>query len=128
MQTRLLNQTHRWLLALAGVGLLAGCAQLPQAQPDNQWQATESDSQGLPQPVQQFLDGATEQSTQAFDESPWGKQAEVTVQQHYFAGSGRPCVRLKVSTAQARSETAIACHQNDQWVSVRPVTQLVNAQ
>ncbi|NWO04306.1 MAG: hypothetical protein HLX50_00950 [Alteromonadaceae bacterium] len=121
-------KTPRWLAALAVAGLLAGCASTAQQQttPAEQWHSTTSESSQLPQNIQAFLQQAPEQGTAVFEQSPWGKQAELRIESRYFAGSGRECVRLHVAPASKRGQAAIACKQNSQWVPVRPVTQLLN--
>ena len=139
MHIRCINITPRWLAALACAGMLTGCAQMPSAQPTSQWQSTDALFSSIQPELQQFLGqagaqnagapgGPGEQSTAMFEQTPWGKQTEVTIQSRYYAGSGRQCLRLLVAPAAAGARIAIACQQNDQWVPVRPVTQLLNAQ
>jgi len=131
-----INITPRWLAALACAGVLSGCAQMPNAQPTSQWQSPSIISSSIQPELQQFLGqagaqnagGPGGQSTAMFAQTPWGKQAEVTIQSRYYAGSGRQCLRLLVAPAALGARIAIACQQNDQWVPVRPVTQLLNAQ
>ena len=118
----------RWLAALACAGVLTGCAQMPSAQPASQWQSPDIIPSSIQPELQQFLRDANEQNVAIFDQTPWGKQAEVTIQNRYYAGSGRQCLRLQVAPAALGARIAIACQQNDQWVPVRPVTQLLNAQ
>jgi len=139
MHIRCINITPRWLAALACAGMLTGCAQMPNAQPTSQWQSTDAISSRIQPELQRFLRqasaqnagapaGSGEQSTAMFAQTPWGKQTEVTIQSRYYAGSGRQCLRLLVAPAALGARIAIACQQNDQWVPVRPVTQLLNAQ
>ena len=136
MHIRCINITPRWLAALACAGMLTGCAQAPSAQPTSQWQSTDVISNSIQPELQQFLGQASEQNAEApgeqstamFEHTPWGKQTEVTIQSRYYAGSGRQCLRLLVAPAALGARIAIACQQNDQWVPVRPVTQLLNAQ
>jgi hypothetical protein len=136
MHIRCINITPRWLAALACAGMLTGCAQTPSAQPTSQWQSTDAIFSSIQPELQQFLGQASEQnagapgqqSTAMFAQTPWGKQTEVTIQSRYYAGSGRQCLRLLVAPAASGARIAIACQQNDQWVPVRPVTQLLNAQ
>jgi len=136
MHIRCINITPRWLAALACAGMLTGCAQMPSAQPTSQWQSTDAIFSSIQPELQQFLGqagaqnagGPGEQSTAMFAQTPWGKQTEVTIQSRYYAGSGRQCLRLLVAPAASGTRIAIACQQNDQWVPVRPVTQLLNAQ
>jgi hypothetical protein len=131
-----INITPRWLAVLACAGVLTGCAQMPNAQPTSQWQSTDAIFSSIQPELQQFLGQAGAQnagapggqSTAMFAQTPWGKQAEVTIQNRYYAGSGRQCLRLQVAPAASGARIAIACQQNDQWVPVRPVTQLLNAQ
>jgi hypothetical protein len=101
---------------------------MPGAQSTSQWQSADAWPGNLSPELQQFLQKASERSTRLFEQTPWGKQTEVTIQSRYYAGSGRQCLRLLVAPAAAGARIAIACQQNDQWVPVRPVTQLLNAQ
>jgi hypothetical protein len=127
MQSRCFNITSRLLAALACVGVLAGCAQSGSVS-QAQWQAPATTSAAAMAPeLHQFLSNATAQSTAFFEQTPWGHQAEVLVHERYFSGSGRECLRLQVTPAAVPTQVAIACGQNGQWVSVRPVTQLLNA-
>ena len=130
MQTRLPTFSPRWLAALALAGVLTGCAHTPgsNARSGDQWHSTTTQNSQIPANVQAFLRKGTEQSTAVFEQTPWGGQAELRIESRYFAGSGRECVRLHVAPAGGSSKTAIACNQNNQWVSVRPVTQLLNIQ
>lgn len=127
MQTPFFTTTSRFLATLVCVGALAGCATSsdPSA---NQWHSQAPESSYLSAELQQFFNNSAEQASAYFDQTPWGNHADVIVQSQYFAGSGRECLRLQVIPAAQTAKTAIACQQNSQWVSVRPVTQLLNAQ
>ena len=126
MQSRYFTTIPRLLASLVCVGTLAGCVQPANLQP--QWQSANTTSAKLVSPeLDQFLSNATAQSTAFFEQTPWGHQAEVLVQERYFSGSGHDCLRLQVTPAAVPTQVAIACDQNGQWVSVRPVTQLLNA-
>jgi hypothetical protein len=128
MQNRYFTSFPRLLTMLACVGSLAGCVQPANLQPQTQWQSTaKTSAEQISPELKQFLQTAGDQSTAFFEQTPWGHQTEVTVQSRYYAGSGRECLRLQVTPAAVPTQVAIACDQNGQWVSVRPVTQLLNA-
>ena len=130
MHTRFFPKTPSWLMAMAMAGLLTGCASTAgqNHRSAQQWHSTTNENGHIPQNIQTFLSEGAEQSAAVFKQTPWGKQAELRIESRYFAGSGRQCVRLNVAPVGESPKTAIACNQNRQWVSVRPVTQLVNIQ
>jgi hypothetical protein len=133
MQTRCFKNVPRVILAIAFASVVSACAHTPGARSSNQWQSTAAVSSSMQPELQQFLQNASGQSTDFFELTPWGENAEVTVQSRYYAGSGRECLRLQVtpetnSIRATNSQIAIACKQNNrQWVAVRPVAQLLNA-
>jgi len=130
MHTRCLPKTPRWLIALGLAGLLTGCASTADQydRSADQWHSTASENGQIPQNIQAFLHKGAEQSNAVFEQTPWGEQAELRIESRYFAGSGRQCVRLHVAPAGEPGQTAIACQHNRQWVSVRPVTEMLNVQ
>lgn len=128
MQTPFFTTTSRFLATLVCVGALAGCAQTSPVSSGSQWQSPATAANALSPELQQFFNNSAEQASAYFDHTPWGSHADVIVQSQYYAGSGRDCLRLQVIPAAQTTKIAIACKQDSQWVSVRPVTQLLNAQ
>ncbi|SEG55177.1 DVU3141 family protein [Marinobacterium lutimaris] len=128
MQTPFFSSKSRLLAALFCVGSLAGCAQTSTVPSGSHWQAEAAEPNYLNPELQQFFNNSAEQASAYFDQTPWGSHADVIVQSQYYAGSGRECLRLQVIPAAQSARVAIACQQNNQWVAVRPVTQLLKAQ
>ncbi|WP_432697888.1 DVU3141 family protein [Marinobacterium sp. YM272] len=128
MQTPFFSSTSRLLTALVCAGALAGCAQSTTVPSGTQWQAAADNTTYLSPELQQFFNNSAEQASAYFDQTPWGNHADVIVQRQYYAGSGRECLGLQVLPAAQAAKTAIACQQNNQWVPVRPVTELLSAQ
>lgn len=120
---------YRLLAAVCFTALgMSGCAQLQSTGSHNNWVSAGQKATDVDPELHQFLQNAAELSSAFFEQTPWGNQAEVTLQSRYFSGSGRECVRLQVVPAAVEAKPAVACQQKGQWVSVRPVTQLLNAQ
>ncbi len=128
MQTPFFTSASRVLTTLVCVGALAGCAQSSTVPSGTQWQSAAENPNYLSPELQQFFNNSAEQASAFFGQTPWGNQVDVIVESQYYAGSGRDCLRLQVIPSAQAAKTAITCQENNQWVAVRPVTQLLNAQ
>lgn len=127
MRNHYLKINSRLLAVSVCLGLLAGCAHQASAPTETQWASNPNSYLALGQDMQSFLAGAQIQSVAYFAQSPWGEQIDVTVQDRYFSGSGRECLRLELKPQAMTTRIALVCEQNGQWTSVRPVTQMLNA-
>lgn len=84
--------------------------------------AESSAGQPLDAALAAFLAQAPVGAVQVAADSPWGSQAEITVEDRYLAASGRDCRRLRVASAGAGAPIrAIACQSAQGWDARRLV-------
>lgn len=116
----------RLAYALAATTLLAGCAQSPfTSSPSEQGYVLSADSA---RPIQSdtlngFLEQSPGSSAVTVADSPWGENAEVVAESHYFAASGRECRQLRIVTASQQTRQALVCRTDNGWAEQRQVTQ-----
>mgnify|MGYP003761193165 CR=1 FL=1 len=104
------------LLAAAAVTLSA-CATLPEAHMASS--GREAAATGLDPALQQFLSDAPAASVLALADSPWGANVIISVQEPYYAASGRICRALTVESG-AGSWPGLVCRLPDGgWQAVR---------
>ena len=70
-----------------------------------------------------FLDEATINAVQRFQQTPWGDAITLQAGERYYAASGRICRRLLLhQETDGQGQVALACKSTQGWESVRALT------
>lgn len=119
------------VLALVTLSVTVGCAsnqreQLPTE--FHEWAYTQARTTDVPSEAHGVLEDARQGDTVDFGTTPWGDNTQFMITERYFAASGRPCFRGRLSVAaEADSQTVVVCRYNrDRWVATRAVAEEIN--
>jgi hypothetical protein len=80
--------------------------------------------QALPEDLNEFITFGKDGQVQTLDQSPWGKNREIMVQQSYFSASGRKCRALRLLNIPVKhQEEQFVCEDGPgNWVPLRCIS------
>ena len=80
--------------------------------------------QTLPEDLNEFITFGKDGQIQTVDQSPWGKNREIMVQQSYFSASGRKCRALRLLNIPVKyQEEQFVCEDGaGNWVPLRCIS------
>ena len=80
--------------------------------------------QVLPQELNEFITFGKDGQIQTVDQSPWGENREIMVQQSYFSASGRKCRALRLLNIPVKyQEDQFVCEDGPgNWVPLRCIS------
>lgn len=126
-------------LAILTLTLTAGCAsQQRETLPSDfhEWAYTQARTTDVPAGAHDHLDEASPGERVSFGNTPWGENTQFAIDERYFAASGRPCFRGRLSyqavdeqSAGQRvdNEAAVVCRYSaSRWVASRAVAEKIN--
>jgi len=80
--------------------------------------------QALPEELNEFITFGKDGQIQTVNQSPWGKNREIMVQQSYFSASGRKCRALRLLNIPVKhQEEQFVCEDGPgNWVPLRCIS------
>ncbi|MFL1455774.1 DVU3141 family protein [Marinobacter sp. GN3S48] len=104
----------------------SGCASYPGGiSPEDSfqtWTSRGSTVTYLPTDITPMLEKASVGENIVLGDTPWGKQARLTVNNRYFAASGKRCLGATLEASQGQERLVNVCrHKNDLWGATKSI-------